>query len=202
MSALSPSTMASWSNTSWSNASARGRSVPSGRGGQARGATGGARRANPTAAYLRPVRAATKRKILRPVRAATGRRVLRPVRAATRREAPLAGGRRGKERAASLRAQQRLAAGGRRLPRPGRVRSALLRRLPRPGRVRSALLRRLPRPVQVHDAVPYSTRTPEYFAADGDERHHVCLAASGAEQSVCDRRGPEPISRRRRAIAG
>src|SRR5438132_14189162 len=32
-----------------------------------------------------------------------------------------AGGRRGKERAASLRAEQRLAAGGRRLPRPGRV---------------------------------------------------------------------------------
>jgi hypothetical protein len=30
-----------------------------------------------------------------------------------------AGGRRGKERAASLRAEQRLAAGGRRLPRPG-----------------------------------------------------------------------------------
>ena len=37
---------------------------------------------------------------------------LLPVRAATRREAPLAGGRRGKERAASLRAEQRLAAGG------------------------------------------------------------------------------------------
>ena len=34
-----------------------------------------------------------------------------------------AGGRRGKERAASLRAQQRLAAGGRRLPRPGSVRA-------------------------------------------------------------------------------
>ena len=35
-----------------------------------------------------------------------------------------AGGRRGKERAASLRAQQRLAAGGRRLPRPGLVRAS------------------------------------------------------------------------------
>src|SRR6478736_4133144 len=34
-----------------------------------------------------------------------------------------AGGRRGKERAASLRAQLRLAAGGRRLPRPGLVRT-------------------------------------------------------------------------------
>src|SRR5580765_1584702 len=34
-----------------------------------------------------------------------------------------AGGRRGKERAASLRAQQRLAAGGRRLPRPVLVRA-------------------------------------------------------------------------------
>jgi len=34
------------------------------------------------------------------------------VRVGTRREAPLAGGRRGKERAASLRAEQRLAAGG------------------------------------------------------------------------------------------
>src|SRR5438445_8406865 len=44
-----------------------------------------------------------------------------------------AGGRRGKERAASLRAEQRLAAGGRRLPRPGLV---TVRRLPRPGRVK------------------------------------------------------------------
>src|SRR5213595_2918583 len=43
-----------------------------------------------------------------------------------------AGGRRGKERGASLRAEQRLAAGGRRLPRPGCV---AVRRLPRPGSV-------------------------------------------------------------------
>src|SRR5579859_4080470 len=52
---------------------------------------------NQTAACLWPVRAATGRRVLWPVRAATGRRVLRPVRAGTRREAPLAGGRRGKQ---------------------------------------------------------------------------------------------------------
>src|SRR5207253_2351723 len=56
-----------------------------------------------------------------------------------------AGGRRGKERAASLRAEQRLAAGGRRLPRPGRL---TVRRLPRPGRV------------TLPDLTPYRAQAP------------------------------------------
>jgi hypothetical protein len=49
-----------------------------------------------------------------------------------------AGGRRGKERAASLRAEQRLAAGGRRLPRPGKLvvpRDGNPTGLPRPGKL-------------------------------------------------------------------
>ena len=46
----------------------------------------------------------------------SGNRLSRAMRSLPSR--PEAGGRRGKERAASLRAQQRLAAGGRRLPRP------------------------------------------------------------------------------------
>src|SRR5579871_6982761 len=47
------------------------------------------------------------------------------------RSSTYAGGRRGKERAASLRAEQRLAAGGRRLPRPGAALHAVnVRRIP------------------------------------------------------------------------
>jgi hypothetical protein len=53
----------------------------------------------------------------------------------TTADSSYAGGRRGKERAASLRAEQRLAAGGRRLPRPGLIERG--RMLPRAGRVSS-----------------------------------------------------------------
>src|SRR6266542_5442422 len=53
-----------------------------------------------------------------------------------------AGGRRGKERAASLRAQQRLAAGGRSLPRPGQAHPAnVCEALPRPGQAHPANLK-------------------------------------------------------------
>src|SRR5579859_2162013 len=55
------------------------------------------------------------------------------------REAPFAGGRGGKERVARLRAEQRLAPGGRRPPDPEHVQSRQLRGLPDPYQVKAEL---------------------------------------------------------------
>src|SRR5207244_11953253 len=109
------------------------------------------------------------------------------------REARNAGGRRGKERAASLRAEQRLAAGGRRLPRPGRV-------VPRPGlvtyytnvsRERTGIASD-PLAEGVKPLTKNASRTPDAAVADRLGERGARIRANQRQRDAAGRhRGPE-----------